>query len=75
VEAGNATAKVGTLGATVEPILADLKRGAAYFFADDGGNRLVFDLKDPSQTAAIAEPGFPVSLQNSPRQQPRSHKT
>ena len=35
VEAGNAAAKAGTLGATVERILADLKPEAAYFFADD----------------------------------------
>jgi hypothetical protein len=39
VEAGNAAAKAGTLGSTVEKILADLKPEAAYFFADDNGNR------------------------------------
>jgi hypothetical protein len=35
-------------------ILADLKPEAAYFFADDNGNRsgsIVFDLKDSSQKA------------------------
>ena len=51
VEAGNAAAKAGTLGSTVEKILADLKPEAAYFFADDNGNRsgsIVFDLKDSS---------------------------
>ena len=61
VEAGNAAAKAGTLGSTVEKILADLKPEAAYFFADDNGNRsgsIVFDLKDSSQIPAVAEPWF-----------------
>jgi hypothetical protein len=39
VEAGNAAAKAGTLGSTIEQILADLKPEAAYFFADDSGQR------------------------------------
>lgn len=61
VEAGNAAAKAGTLGSTVEKILADLKPEAAYFFADDSGQRscsIVFDMKDTSQIPAIAEPWF-----------------
>jgi hypothetical protein len=61
VEAGNAAAKAGTLGSTVEGILAELKPEAAYFFADDSGNRcgsIVFDMKDSSQIPAIAEPWF-----------------
>lgn len=61
VEAGNAAAKAGTLGTTVERILANLKPEAAYFFADDSGNRsgsIVFDMKDTSQIPAIAEPWF-----------------
>ncbi len=61
VEAGNAAAKAGTLGPTIEKILADLKPEAAYFFADDDGNRsgsIVFDMKDSSQIPAIAEPWF-----------------
>jgi hypothetical protein len=61
VEAGNAAAKAGTLGSTVEKILADLKPEAAYFFADDDGQRscsIVFDMKDTSQIPAIAEPWF-----------------
>jgi hypothetical protein len=61
VEAGNAAAKAGTLGSTVEQILADLKPEAAYFFADDSGQRsgsIVFDLKDTSQIPAVAEPWF-----------------
>ena len=61
VETGNAAAKAGTLASTVEGILADLKPEAAYFFADDNGNRsgsIVFDMKDSSQIPAIAEPWF-----------------
>jgi hypothetical protein len=61
VEAGNAAAKDGTLGSTVEKILANLKPEAAYFFADDNGNRsgsIVFDMKDSSQIPAISEPWF-----------------
>jgi hypothetical protein len=61
VEAGNAAAKAGTLGSTVERIVADLKPEAAYFFADDDGQRsasIIFDMKDTSQIPAIAEPWF-----------------
>jgi hypothetical protein len=61
VEAGNAAAKAGTLGSTVEKILADLKPEAAYFYADDNGQRagsVVFDMKDTSAIPAIAEPWF-----------------
>jgi hypothetical protein len=61
VETGNAAAKDGSLGSTVERILADLKPEAAYFFADDNGQRsgsIVFDMKDTSQIPAVAEPWF-----------------
>ena len=61
VEAGNAMAKAGTLGTTIEKILADLKPEAAYFFADDSGQRsgsMVFDLKDSSDIPTVAEPWF-----------------
>src|SRR6202142_1627747 len=61
VEAGNAAAKDGTMGSTIERILADLKPEAAYFFADDSGQRsgsIVFDLQDTSQIPAVAEPWF-----------------
>lgn len=60
VEAGNAAAKAGTLGSTIER-LGDLKPEAAYFFADDTGQRsgsIVFDMKDTSQIPAISEPWF-----------------
>ena len=61
IETGNAAAKNGTLGSTVEKLLADLKPEAAYFFVDDNGNRsgsIVFDMKESSDMPAIAEPWF-----------------
>ncbi len=61
MDAGNAAAKAGTLGTTGERILADLKPEAAYFFADDNGQRsgfIVFDIKDTSQIPAVSEPWF-----------------
>jgi hypothetical protein len=61
VEAGNVAAKAGTLGSTIERIGADLKPEAAYFFADDSGQRsgsTVFEMKDTSQIPAVAEPWF-----------------
>lgn len=61
VEAGNAAAKAGTLGSTIEQILADLKPEAAYFLADDDGQRsgsIVFDMKDSSEIPSVAEPWF-----------------
>jgi hypothetical protein len=61
VEAGNAAIKAGTLGPTMNQILAGLKHEAAYFYADDEGRRcasIVFDMEDPSQIPAAAEPWF-----------------
>jgi len=61
VEAGNAAAKAGTMGPTIERILADIKPEAAYFFADDNGQRsgaIVFDMQNTAQIPAIAEPWF-----------------
>jgi hypothetical protein len=58
VETGNAAAKAGKLGTTIQSILADLKPEAAYF-TDNNGRRagLIFlDLQDASQIPAIAEP-------------------
>jgi hypothetical protein len=60
-DAGNAAAKAGTLGSTIEGILAGLKPEAVYFFLDDNGQRtgsIIFDMKDPADMVAIAEPWF-----------------
>jgi hypothetical protein len=60
VETGNAAAKAGKLGTTIQSILADLKPEAAYF-TDDNGQRtgfLFLEMKDASQIPAIAEPWF-----------------
>src|SRR6266436_2266748 len=58
VETGNAAAKAGKLGSTIQSILADLKPEAAYF-TDNNGQRtgyLFLDMQDASQIPAIAEP-------------------
>jgi hypothetical protein len=60
VETGNAAISDGSLGKTIDSILADLKPEAAYFAADNGKRTgfIFFDLKDPSQIPAVAEPWF-----------------
>ena len=57
---GNATISDGSLGKTIESILADLKPEAAYFAGDNGKRTgfIFFDLKDASQIPAVAEPWF-----------------
>jgi hypothetical protein len=60
VESGNAAAKTGKLGATIQSILADLQPEAVYF-TDNNGQRTAFiflDMQDASQIPAIAEPWF-----------------
>jgi hypothetical protein len=60
-EAANVAVKNGTLGATIQKALADLKPEAAYFLADAEGRRtgiIVFDMKDSSEIPGMAEPWF-----------------
>jgi hypothetical protein len=60
VESGNAAAKAGKLGATIQSILSDLKPESVYF-TDDNGERAGFiflEIKDASHIPAIAEPWF-----------------
>jgi hypothetical protein len=60
-EPANAMVKNGTLGSTIQKILANLKPEAAYFVATDSGERcavVVFDMKDSSELPGIAEPWF-----------------
>jgi hypothetical protein len=60
VERGNAAAKAGTLGPTIQSILAEMKPEAAYFTDVEGcrGGYIFFDLDDASRIPAIAEPWF-----------------
>ena len=61
VEAGNHAIQTGTLGKTLQRIIEQLKPEAAYFFATEEGGRggfMVFDMKDPSEIPAVAEPLF-----------------
>jgi hypothetical protein len=60
VEAGNAAAKAGKLGSTIQSILEDTKPEAVYF-TDTGGQRtgfIILNIQDNSQIPAIAEPWF-----------------
>lgn len=60
VESGNAAAKEGKLGETIQSILAELKPEAVYFAADNGRRTafIFLEMKDASQIPAIAEPWF-----------------
>ena len=61
VETGNAAIKAGTLGPTINQILAGMNHEAAYFYVDDEGRRcasIVIDMKDSSEIPGLAEPFF-----------------
>lgn len=60
VETGNAAAKNGTLGSTVQSILEEAKPEAAYF-AEDNGQRTGFiflEVATESDIPRLAEPWF-----------------
>ena len=65
VESGNAAAKAGKLGATIQSILADLKPEAAYF-TDDNGERtafLILDMQEPHRCLRLLSHGSSRSMQ------------
>ena len=59
-EKGNALAKDGSLGKTIQSILEEIQPEAAYFADMDGarGGYMVVNMDDASQIPAIAEPLF-----------------
>jgi hypothetical protein len=60
VETGNAAAKTGALGSTIQSILDELNPEAVYF-SDTAGKRSAYvfmDLKDAADIPRIAEPWF-----------------
>ncbi len=60
VAAGNAAARAGTLGETIQSILDDTKPEAVYFAAQDGKRTtiMIIDLADASDLPRVAEPWF-----------------
>ena len=60
VEKGNQAFKDGSLGKTLEAIMAKLKPEAAYFGPSHGkrSGMIFFDMAEPSQIVEIAEPLF-----------------
>ena len=66
-EPANAMVKNGTLGSTIQKILADLKPEAAYFVATDSGERcavIVFDMKQNTLVNFLC--GYRLPFQNPP---------
>ncbi len=60
VEKGNEVIKNGSLDHTVQKLIQELKPEATYFWTENGerAGMMVFDMKDPAQIPAIAEPLF-----------------
>jgi hypothetical protein len=61
VEGGNAAIRSGKLSSLVQKMMTEVKPEAAYFTADDHGNRsgiFVFDMKESSELPKLAEPWF-----------------
>lgn len=57
---GNTLARKGDLGSTLESIVKDMNPESAYFYTDHGKRTALvfFDMDDPSQIPAVAEPWF-----------------
>ena len=60
VEAGNEAVRKGTIGATINRILSELKPEAAYFCDSDGKRTgfLIIRMEDAHEIPSIAEPWF-----------------
>jgi hypothetical protein len=60
VDTGNALAKSGKLGSTIQTILTEQKPEAVYFTDSDGERTgyLIVDMQDASQIPALCEPWF-----------------
>ena len=60
VAAGNAAARAGTMGETIQAILEDIKPEAVYFAAMDGNRTtiMIIDLASASDLPRVAEPWF-----------------
>ncbi len=60
VEQGNQAIKDGSLAATIEALMEQVKPEAAYFFAEDGkrAGMLVFDMADPAEIPQVVEQLF-----------------
>jgi hypothetical protein len=61
VESGNAAAKKGVLGSTIQRLVEEQKPESAYFLAEDNGERtgyFVLNMKDSSEIPGLAEPWF-----------------
>ncbi len=60
VEKGNETIRDGSLAATMQSLLEELKPEAAYFWPENGerAGMIVFDMADTTQIPQIAEPLF-----------------
>jgi hypothetical protein len=60
VQAANQAIKDGSLTETIDRVMAQIQPEAAYFTALDGKRTalIFFDLKEPSQIPAVAEPFF-----------------
>ena len=60
VEGGNAAAKAGKLGTTIQSILEDLKPESVYFTTSDGHRcgYIYLNIENASEIPSIAEPWF-----------------
>ena len=60
VETGNAAARRGELGSTIQKIVGEMKPEAAYFLEEDGKRTgvIFFQMNDSSEIPSIAEPWF-----------------